>query len=366
MIVFRLPWQVLYKADVTMRDDDILHARHLAKIIVSMQHATSLPIASTEPIRMAFLLVPEFPMLAFASALEPLRVANRMAEKALFEWRLVTLDGRPVTASNGIAITPHESLESLERPDILVVCAGLEPLQFGRSHKIHHHLRRIALHGSMIGGISSAAFLLADAGLLNERRATVHWEYAELFRQRFPSVRLSRALYVFDQDIFTCSGGTAALDTMSYFIGQKFGPQLAHTVAEQFIHPRIRGDAEEQRAEVQDRYAIASARLAKAIELMESALDAPLSLREIAKKVGVSARQVERLFAEELRLAPTAFYRQRRLERARSLLRQTLQPVRDVALESGFGSTAHLSRAYRKAFGCTPTEERARSRGRAR
>lgn len=326
-----------------------------------MQRVKHPPIASAGPIRMAFLLVPEFPMLAFASALEPLRVANRMAEQTLFEWRLVTLDGRPVAASNGIAITPHESLE---RPDILVVCAGLEPLRFGRSHKIHHHLRRIALHGAMIGGISSAAFLLADAGLLNERRATMHWEYAELFRQRFPVVRLSRALYVFDQDVFTCSGGTAALDTMSYFIGQKFGPQLAHTVAEQFIHPRIRGDEEEQRAEIQDRYAIASARLAKAIELMESALDVPLSLREIAKKVGVSARQVERLFADELQLAPTAFYRQRRLERARSLLRQTLQPVRDVALESGFGSTAHLSRAYRKVFGCTPTEERARSRGR--
>ncbi|MBM4239198.1 MAG: GlxA family transcriptional regulator [Gammaproteobacteria bacterium] len=356
---------MLYKADVTMRDDDISLGPHLAKIAAVMQPSKNQAIVRVEPIRMAFLLVPEFPMLAFASALEPLRVANRMAEQTLFEWRLVTLDGRPVAASNGIVITPHESLESLDRPDILVVCVGLEPLQFGRSHKIHHHMRRIALHGAMIGGISSAAFLLADAGLLNERRATVHWEYAELFRQRFPTVKLSRALYVFDREIFTCSGGTAALDTMSYFIGQKFGPQLAHTVAEQFIHPRIRGDEEEQRAEIQDRYSIASARLAKAIELMESALDVPLSLREIAKKVGVSARQVERLFADELQLAPTVFYRQRRLERARALLRQTLQPVRDVALESGFGSTAHLSRAYRKAFGCTPSEERARSRGRS-
>lgn len=320
--------------------------------------------ATKTPIRMAFLLVPQFPMLAFASAIEPLRAANRLAEQRLFDWTLATLDGRPVTASNGIEIAAHHAVENLPRPDMLVVCAGLEPLQFGRNHKIHHQLRRVARHGTRVGAISSGAFILADAGLLTDRRATVHWEYAEMFRARFPTVRLTRALYVVDRDVFTCSGGTAALDMMSYFIGQEFGAPLAHTVAEQFIHPRIRDKEEEQRADIPDRYAIGSARLAKAIELMEGALDAPLSLREIARRVGVSTRQIERLFEGELNISPTAFYRQRRLERARSLLRETLQSVRDVALESGFGSTAHLSRAYKKAFGCTPTEERARRSGR--
>lgn len=344
--------RVLYKADLDMRVSDITPSKRTA---------VSRPV---EPIRMAFLLVPQFPMLAFASAIEPLRAANRLAEATLFEWTLVTIDGRAVCASNGIEIAAQASFAELSRPDMVIVCAGLEPLQFGRKHAIHHHLRRIARHGAKVGAISSGAFILADAGLLTDRRATVHWEYAELFRARYPQVRLTRALYVVDRDVFTCSGGTAALDMMSHFIGEQFGAPLAHTVAEQFIHPRIRGTEEAQRAEIPDRYAIGSPRLAKAIELMESTLDAPLSLREIARRVGVSTRQIERLFVDELQVAPTAFYRQRRLERARVLLRETLQPVRDVALESGFGSTAHLSRAYKRAFGCTPTEERARRAGR--
>jgi AraC family carnitine catabolism transcriptional activator len=348
----------LYKADVVMRDSDICP---MARTVTPTHSKKA---RRREPIRMAFVLVPQFPMLAFASAIEPLRAANRLAEETLFEWTLATVDGKPVCASNGIEIAAQQSLETLSRPDMVVVCAGLEPLQFGRKHAIHHQLRRIGRHGAKVGAISSGAFILADAGLLTDRRATVHWEYAELFRTRFPQVRLTRALYVVDRDVFTCSGGTAALDMMSYFIGQEFGASLAHTVAEQFIHPRIRGTEEAQRAEIPDRYAIGSARLAKAIELMESALDAPLPLREIAKQVGVSTRQIERLFVDELQIAPTAFYRQRRIERARTLLRETLQPVREVALESGFGSTAHLSRVYKKAFGCTPTEERARRAGR--
>ena len=159
-----------------------------------------------EPIRMAFVLVPQFPMLAFASAIEPLRAANRLAEETLFEWTLATVDGKPVCASNGIEIAAQQSLEILSRPDMVVVCAGLEPLQFGRTHAIHHQLRRIARHGAKVGAISSGAFILADAGLLTDRRATVHWEYAELFRTRFPQVRLTRAL--FDQPIGARSFGT--------------------------------------------------------------------------------------------------------------------------------------------------------------
>jgi len=155
--------RVLYKADLDMRVSDITPSKRTA---------VSRPV---EPIRMAFLLVPQFPMLAFASAIEPLRAANRLAEATLFEWTLVTIDGRAVCASNGIEIAAQASFAELSRPDMVIVCAGLEPLQFGRKHAIHHHLRRIARHGAKVGAISSGAFILADAGLLTDRRATVHW-----------------------------------------------------------------------------------------------------------------------------------------------------------------------------------------------
>jgi transcriptional regulator GlxA family with amidase domain len=320
--------------------------------------------AAAAPIRVTFLLAPQFPMLAFAAAIDPLRVTNRLSGKPLFEWRLASVDGGPVEASNGIPIAVHDALDRLRDVDLVIVCVGLEPLQFGRQHKIHHQLRRLAHHGATIGAVSCGTFVLAEAGLLAGRRATVHWEYDELFRKRYPTLELSRELFVVDRDVFTCCGGTAALDMMLHFVRQAFGGPLAQAVAEQFIYPRIRDEEEDQRAAIQTRYAVASPRLAQVIATMEATLDEPLSLRDIAQQAGISTRQIERLFKEQMGMGPSMFYLQRRLERARTLLRQTLQPIREVAMECGFGSTAHFSHAYKKAFGFPPTRERSNTRSR--
>jgi transcriptional regulator GlxA family with amidase domain len=310
---------------------------------------------------MAFLLVPQFSMMAFSAAIEPLRSANRMSERQLFEWQLISVDGKAVTASNGIPIGVHESLDQLTKVDMLVVCVGLEPVQFGRSQKVHHHLRRLARHGSMVGAISAGSFILADAGLLTDRRCTVHWEYADLFRSRYPTLKVSGDLYVVDRDVFTCSGGTAALDMMLHFVSEASGPQLALAVAEQFIHPHIRNHEDQQRLEMHTRYGIDSPKLVEIIALMQGAIEEPLDVRDVAQHVGISARQVERLFREQIGTSPKAFYLQLRLTKARTLLRQTLNSIRTVALECGFGSMSHFCHAYKRVFGLAPTEERHRS-----
>jgi len=309
-------------------------------------------------IRIAFLLVPQFSMMSFSAALEPLRSANRVSERQLFEWQLVSVDGKEVMASNGIGITVHRSLDELNKIDMLVVCAGLEPNQFGRSHRIHHHLRRLARHGSMVGAISSGSFILANAGLLNDRRCTVHWEYAHLFQSQFPTLKLSQDLYVVDRSVFTCSGGTAALDMMLHFVSEASAPDIAVAVAEQFIHPRIRKQEDHQRLETHARYGIDSPKLVEIIRLMEEAVENPLDIRQIANLAGVSPRQVERLFREQLGASPKTFYLKLRLARARTLLRQTVNPILGIALECGFGSTSHLYHAYKRVFGIAPTDER--------
>jgi transcriptional regulator GlxA family with amidase domain len=149
---------------------------------------------------------------------------------------------------------------------------------------------------------------------------------------------------------------------MLHFVREAFGVQLAQAVAEQFIYPRIRDEEEDQRAAIQNRYAVASPRLAQVIGIMEATLEEPVPLSELARRVGISVRQIERLFKDQVGMGPSVFYLQRRLERARTLLRQTLQPIREVAVECGFGSTAHFSHAYKKAFGIPPTQERANAR----
>jgi transcriptional regulator GlxA family with amidase domain len=297
-------------------------------------------------------------MMAFSAAIEPLRSANRMSERQLYEWQLISIDGKEVMASNGIGVAVHRPLNELRKADMLVVCAGLEPTQFGRSHRIHHHLRRLARHGSMMGAISTGAFILAEAGLLAGRRCTVHWEYADLFRSRYPALDVSRDIYVVDRGVFTCSGGTAALDLMLHFIAEASAPGIAVAVAEQFIHPQIRKQDDQQRLDTHTRYGIDSPKLAEAVRLMESAVENPLDMQQISARVGISARQIERLFREQIGTSPKTFYLKLRLARARTLLRQTVDPILGIALDCGFGSTSHLYHAYKRVFGIAPTDER--------
>lgn len=313
---------------------------------------------SGKPVRIAFFLVPRFSMMAFAAGIEPLRAANRLSGARLFEWLLVSADGQPVEASNGIAVTTQSSLAELDKVDMVIACAGLEAPDVERNVKVHHQLRRLAHHGSMIGAISSGSFLLAEAGLLAKRRCTVHWEYLEAFRARYPQLEVTEDLYVIDGNVFTCSGGTAALDMMVHFVGQLAGSRLALGVAEQFIHPQVRTQEEQQRLDLHARYRIENPKLIQVISLMEATLDEPMELREMARRANISVRQVERLFREHLGSSPKTFYLDLRLAKARTLLRRTLGSLRTIALECGFGSPSHFCHAYKRRYGIPPTHER--------
>ena len=210
----------------------------------------------------------------------------------------------------------------------------------------------------LIGAISSGPFILAEAGLLNGRRCTVHWEYADAFRARFPRLQVTQDLYVIDRGVFTCSGGTAALDMMLHFVQQVAGAELALGVAEQFIHAQIRKQEDHQRLDLHARYGIDHPKLIQAIALMERTLEEPLDVAEIARRTNLSMRQVERLFRHNLGSPPKAFYLGLRVARARTLLRHTLTSLRTIALECGFESTSHFCHAYKRVYGVPPTHER--------
>ncbi len=328
-----------------------------------------------QPVRIAFFLVPQFSMMSFAAAIEPLRSANRAAGCALFEWVLASADGAAVTASNGIPIAVGGTLDeatalatvpgskpTAAKLDMVIVCAGLDTPDYPGVYPV---LRRLSRHGVLVGAISTGPFVLAEAGLLNGRRCTVHWEYADAFRARYPQLQVTQDLYVIDHDVFTCSGGTAALDMMLHFVKQVAGAQLALRVAEQFIHTQIREREDHQRRDLHARYGIDHPKLIQAITLMEGSLDEPLDIAEVARRTGRSVRQVERLFRAHLDSTPQAFYRRLRLARARTLLRYTLTPLRMIALDCGFESTSHFCHAYKRVYGIPPTHERASRDGRS-
>lgn len=312
------------------------------------------------PQRIGFFLVPQFSMLAFFSAVEPLRVANRFGG-ALYGWHILSRDGRPVEASNGMVLTPEGGIADAPPCKTVIVCAGFEPHLFA-DRATMRWLQRLARQGVDLGSIDTGCYVLAKAGLLDGHRAAVHWEALDSFAEAFPQVEVVPNLFEIDRGRFTCSGGTAALDMMLHLIGLRHGYELAAAVSEQFIHDRIRDPRDRQRMTLRVRLGIAAPKLIRAISLMEANLEEPLALPRIAALAGLSPRQLERAFRRHLATTPNRYYLELRLGRARAMLLHTSLPVIEVAVACGFASAAHFSRAYRSAFGRPPRAERAPAR----
>lgn len=311
------------------------------------------PKASPTLERFGFLLMPDFSMLSFAAVLEPLRMANRLRQTDLYKWQHFSPDNGPVRPSNGIEFAPTRKLDDNLDIDTLLVVAGMRPMEHC-SKAVLAWLRAMANRGTRIGATSTGPLILARAGLLTGYKSTVHWENLDGFREQYPRIHVTAELFEVDRDRFTCSGGTAGLDLMMYLIGLRHGMKLANAVAEQCIHPKIRPAHDLQRMALPLRFNINHPRLLEAISQMETHLEDPLTCSDIAQMVGLSQRQVERLFDEQLGSTPARFYKRMRLERATALLEQTSLSILEVAVACGFASTAHLSTSYRQAYGHSP------------
>lgn len=312
----------------------------------------------TLPQKVGFCLVPKFSMMAFASAIEPLRAANRLSGRDLYEWHIFADGMDPVPASNGIAVVPQRPLSEVERFPNLLVCAGTGIEEF-RDERLFGWLRRLARGGAHIGGVSGGPIVLARAGLLEGRRCTLHWEHIPGFVEEFPDIEVTDDLFEIDGPVFTCAGGSAALDMMLHLITLQHGHDLAAAVSEQFIHDRIREAGDRQRMALRMRIGHSHPKLVAAIAFMEDNLEYPVSPPSLARVVGLSSRQLERLFRKYLGCTPARYYLELRLRRARALLRQTSMSVLDVAVACGFASASHFSKRYRELFGCSPRSDRA-------
>lgn len=317
----------------------------------------SLPLDGARPQEFIFLLLPQFSMIAFAAAIDPLRLANRAARRPLYSWRTASEGGEPVAASNGCAITTDMRLEDVPRDASIVVCAGLE-VKEAVTRPVLTWLRRQSRLGIHIGSVCTGAYILARAGLLDGKRCTIHWENQASFAEEFPDTELHNLLYVTDENIFTCAGGTAAADMMVHMIAEDHGPELASKVADSLVHAPMRGDADRQRLSVPARIGVRHPKLVSVIQSMEANIEDPISPSELARGVSMSTRQLERLFRRYLDRSPKRYYMELRLERARKLLLQTDMSVINVALACGFTSPSHFSKCYRSHFNRTPYRER--------
>lgn len=312
--------------------------------------------------KIGFLPTPQFSMLSFVSALEPLRAANRLSEQTCYEWHIFSQDNLPVSASNGLPVAPDRQFHETDDIDLMIVVAGIGTTLV-RDKKLFEWLRQLSRRGVALGATSTGSLLLARARLLTNHRCTIHWENKASFEEEFPELNITGELYEIDGNIMTCSGGLASLDMMCHKIALEHGAALAMDVAEQFIHPQIRAANEKQRMGLQFRHNTNHPRLLKAIQLMQAQTEEVLSCSEIGEKTGLSVRQMERLFRAHLKTTPNAFYMQLRLERAKHLLMQSTLSVTQIAAACGFNSTSYFSRCYIKQFDMTPREQRQKHEG---
>jgi AraC family transcriptional regulator, glycine betaine-responsive activator len=307
----------------------------------------------------SFLVLRNFSMIAFANALEPLRMANYLSRKNLYSWSVIITDDLSNLASNGLSISPVYRSSEAPPCDILFVCGGTN-VREAVTDEVVSLLRGYADRGTPLGGLCTGTFALAKAGLLNGYRCAIHWENLASIREEFPKVLFLPELFVIDHDFFTCTGGTAPLDLMLNLIRLKGGKSLAADVSEQFSVERIRDQKDQQHIPLLARIGSGHEALLDAAVFMEMNIEEPFSLDELAEQVGLSLRQLERLFKRYLDTTPAQHYLNLRLRRAREFLLQTNMSVMEVTVACGFHSSSHFCKSYRSLFGYPPSRERNR------
>jgi transcriptional regulator GlxA family with amidase domain len=282
-----------------------------------------------------------------------------MSGKPLYRWSLASSDGASAVCSNGSITLVDRGLEPLERQARLFVLSGLNVRQHV-SPALLGYIRRERRRGVAVGGLCSGAYVLAKAGLLNDVETAIHWEFHDSFMEEFPEVGLCRKVFVADERIVTASGGTATADLMLHLIGSAHGADLARAVADQMVYHSYRDSSVEQRVFLPGHGKVMSRHLSRAIQMMADSIDTPLSTAEIAEEIGISTRQLERLFARHLNCTPKKYFVDMRLQRAQNLLNQTDRTITEVTYACGFSSPSYFARVFKSQFGITPMTQRAR------
>ncbi|MFO8126348.1 GlxA family transcriptional regulator [Yoonia sp.] len=318
--------------------------------IVEVDHAG-------KPRRFVFVLMENFTMLCFAAAIESLRIANRTAGKDLYSWLIVSETGDEAACSNGCIFRVDGGLDELDREDTVMLCGGID-VQKATTKRLLNWIRRESRRGVTIAGLCTAGYTMAKAGLLDGKKATIHWENQDSFAEEFEEVNLTKSVFVVDGKRITTAGGTASIDLMIKLIADQHGEDLANAVADLLIYSAIRTDQDTQRLSIPTRIGVRHPKLSRVIQMMEQNIEDPISPAILAKDVGMSTRQLERLFRRYLSRSPKRYYMELRLQKARNLLMQTDMTVINVALACGFASPSHFSKCYRSHYDTTPYRER--------
>lgn len=309
------------------------------------------------PLKVTMLVFSGCSIMCVASAVDPLRAANRLSGETMFDWKLVSVDGDPPVTTSGLPVAVSGRFDPAEKTDMLCIIGGFGTKAQG-SPFLLAGLRRVARSARAVGGVEAGTWLVGRAGLLEGRTATTHWEDLEDFAAAFPGADVRPDRYVIDGPIFTTGGASPTFDLMLHLIRSRLGIAVALDVASVFIYDQTRAATDAQPLVSLGRLDGYDARLAQAIRLMEAHVGQPLTTSAIARRIGVTARTLETIFRRSIGETPGAYYLRLRLNAARRLVLDTRVTMAEIAVRTGFSSAAGFSRAFAKTFGQPPARLR--------
>lgn len=310
-----------------------------------------------KPVLFEFVLLDKVSMLSVTSAIEPLRVANRMIGETCYAWSIVSEDGAPVEASNGLVIASSGRIGDGPRPDYTFICAGLS-LEAQYPTRLSAFLNRRHSAGVTVGAISMGTIFLARAGLLSGVRCTIHWEGLPALREEFPEIDVSHAIYETDQNILSCSGGMSSFDLMMALIARDHDQRVLQSIANQLQLDRIRSGMFLQSAGSMQLPETAPKQLRQAVAIIRENLEHPISPTDLSAAVGASRRTLERMFLKYTAMTPSKYCKVQRLERAKDLLLHSNLPILDISVATGFRSGSYFSYSFSEHFGTSPSAVR--------
>ncbi|RWP29679.1 GlxA family transcriptional regulator [Mesorhizobium sp.] len=316
-----------------------------------------------EGYRVAILLLPGFSQLGLSSFLDPLRLANSVAGRRFFEWSVSTSDGKPVKSACGISVSADNAfsaivsaISSVTRPHMVVLCAG-EEVETQASAPLLNLLRLCRRDRVPMAALGTATWLLAKGGMLNDAPCTIHWGKMPALSETFSRLNVTNNLFVRNGDVVTCAGEFASFHLAMELVSSRLGKETASAVCHHTTALRWRSGSDKQWS-ASSEFAGVSKAMAEIIGLMEQHIEDPLSLYDIARCVGYSRRQIERLFNRYISCSPSRYYMRLRLERAKQLIEHTNMPQVEIAMACGFATASRFSKCFRDAFGRSPTEHR--------
>lgn len=305
------------------------------------------------PLQVSFVLLPKFTMLAFSAAVEPLRMANQLTGQEIFRWQVLSGDGRPVACSNGLEVVANAVWTGMQPEGMIFVCSGVEP-EGKASAALADWLRGLWRRGRVVGGLCTGAYALARAGILKGNRFTLHWENIEGFTESHPGLVPARQVFTIEDRVMTSAGGVASADLMLQIIHDRFGAPLAREVMNMCLLTQRRGSEDHQTASLAARLGTRHDKLLQAAAFLEARIEEEFDLDACASHLGLSRRQIERLFHHHLATTPVRYMNDLRLQRGRALLGETDMKVTDVAVACGYASTSHFSKSFRRKYGVSP------------